>query len=38
MEEKGNAYSDLIGKSEGNRPLERPRPRGKIILKYVLKK
>jgi hypothetical protein len=27
MREKRNAYRDLVGKSEGNRPLGRPRHR-----------
>jgi hypothetical protein len=35
---QGNAYSGLVGKSEGKRPLGRSRPRGRMILKYVLKK
>jgi hypothetical protein len=38
MVEEGNAYSDLVEKSEGKRALERPRPRERMTIKYILKK
>ena len=36
MELPRNAYSVLVGKREGKRPLGRPRRRGKAILKWIL--
>jgi hypothetical protein len=35
---KRNAYSILMGKSQGKRPLERPRRSWRIILKLILEK
>jgi hypothetical protein len=36
--EKGSVYSILVGEWKGKKPLGRPRPRTRMILKYVLKK
>jgi hypothetical protein len=36
--ERRNAYMGLVGKPERKVPLGRPRNRGKIILKCILKK
>jgi hypothetical protein len=33
-----NACTILIRKSEAKRPLQRPRPDGRIILKWILEK
>jgi hypothetical protein len=38
MEESCGTYRVLVGKSEGKRPLGRPRHRWGIILKWILKK
>jgi hypothetical protein len=38
VEEKKNAYRLLVGKSEGNRPLGRPKLGGWIILGWILKR
>jgi hypothetical protein len=38
MGEKRNAYSLLVGKPEGKRPLGRPRRRWEIILGWILEK
>jgi hypothetical protein len=35
---KRNSYNILVGKAEGKRPLERPRHRWRIILKWTLEK
>jgi hypothetical protein len=35
MGEKRGAYRALVGKPEGRRPLERPRRRWRIILKWI---
>jgi hypothetical protein len=37
MRERRRAYTILVGKFEGRRPLLRPRLNGKIILKWVFK-
>jgi hypothetical protein len=38
MGERRGAYRVLVGKPERKRPLERPRRRGRIILKRIFKK
>jgi hypothetical protein len=38
MGEKRVAYRILVGRPDGRRPLGRPRPNGRIILKSVFKK
>jgi hypothetical protein len=38
MGEKRNAYRALVGKSEGKRPLGRPRLRWKYNIKMVVRK
>jgi hypothetical protein len=38
MGEKINAYSILVGKQEGKKPLARPRPRWVTVLKYILER
>jgi hypothetical protein len=38
MGEKRGAYRVLVGTPKGRRPLERPRRRWKIILKWILEK
>jgi hypothetical protein len=38
MGEGKGAYSILVGRTDGRRPLGRPTCRGMIILKYILKK
>jgi hypothetical protein len=38
MREKTNGYAVLVGKPEGKTPLERPRCRGRIILRLILEK
>jgi hypothetical protein len=38
MGEKRGAYRILVGRSEGRRPLGRPRHRWRIILKWIFKK
>jgi hypothetical protein len=38
MGEKRNAYRLLVGKSEGRRPLGRPRCSGWIILGWILER
>jgi hypothetical protein len=37
-EHNENAYKMLVGKPEHKRPLERPKHRGNIILKWILRK
>jgi hypothetical protein len=37
MEEMRNVYEILVGKPGGKRPLRRPRYRGGIILKWILR-
>jgi hypothetical protein len=38
MGEGRGAYRVLVGRPEGRRPLERPRHRWRIILKWIFKK
>jgi hypothetical protein len=38
IEEKRNAYTVLMGKSEGKKPLGRPRRRWEVILKLILER
>jgi hypothetical protein len=38
IEERKNAYTILVGKPEGRRPLGRPRSRGWTILKWILER
>jgi hypothetical protein len=37
LEEKGNAYRVLVGKPEGNRPVERPRRRRENNIEICLR-
>jgi len=38
MGKKRGAYRVLVGKLEGKRPLGRPRPSGRIILRWIFRK